>query len=69
MPKKGGLDSLQIRGGGFARKRGVVFLRGGGLIPQCTLWLEINKLGWVVTQNWIIEEVNSLGSKKMRILR
>ena len=39
LPKNGGLGQFaDLRGGGLARKRGVVFLRGKGwLIPQCTL--------------------------------
>ena len=34
--KRGGLDSLLIQGG-LGKKEGVVFLREGGLIPQCPL--------------------------------
>ena len=35
---KGGLRQFaDLRGGGLARKRGLVFLRGLGLIPQCTM--------------------------------
>ena len=35
--KRGGLGWFSDLRGGLARKREVVFSRGGGLIPQCTL--------------------------------
>ena len=34
LPKKGGLGYFAYLRGGLARKRGVVFLKGGGLIPH-----------------------------------
>ena len=41
--KRGLVQFADLRGG-LARKRRVVFLRGGGLIPQCTRWSNMRRL-------------------------
>ena len=37
MPKKGGLGQFADLRGGLGKKEGLVFLKEGGLIPQCKL--------------------------------
>ena len=37
LPKKRRLEQFKDLQGSLTKKRGVVFLREGGLIPQCTL--------------------------------
>ena len=54
MPKKGGLDSLQIlwqgrRGrGSLVRERRVGVFEGAGLILRCTLWIALGKTGLAI---------------------
>ena len=42
IAQKGGAGTVCQFKGGLGKKEGVMFLRGGGgLIPQCTLWITI----------------------------
>ena len=60
LPKKGGLDSLLIQGGGgLARKRGVVFLRGVDT-PMATMLKGIFQGFWPQLQSTYFVEYLSM---------